>query len=117
MTLHSILTGLVLAAVSGSQPSGWVQREPAPPDCAYPSELPSFQICAKAPWRVLRPLVSTAADVRRVLGTPTDQGDMAHYGEPYPGDARAEAPVLAFDGGPHWQVIVYFVKSDARARD
>jgi len=66
---------------------------------------------------VLRPLVSTSADVRRALGTPTDESDIAHYGEPYPGDDEAVAPVLTFDGGPDWEILVYLVKSDARARE
>jgi hypothetical protein len=29
---------------------------------------------------------------------------------------EAVAPVLTFDGGPDWEILVYFVKSDARAR-
>ena len=53
--------------------------------------------------------------MRRVLGTPTQESDIANYGAPYPGDSKADAPVLTFDGGPDWTILVYFVKSDGRA--
>src|SRR5262245_24647322 len=88
-----------------------------PAACPYPNELTGFKVCGEAPWRALHPLVSTSADVRRVLGTPSDESDIARYGKPYPGDDRALAPVLTFDGGPDWEILVYFVKSDARARE
>jgi hypothetical protein len=89
----------------------------APQDCVFQNELPGFKFCAKARWRELRPMVSTVADVRRVLGTPTEESDMAHYGDPYPGDAKAVAPELTFDDGPDWEILVHLARSGARARE
>jgi hypothetical protein len=89
----------------------------APEGCLFPNELSGFKLCANSPWRVLRPLVSSAADVRRVLGAPTEELDIGHYGDPYAGDSKAVAPVLTFDGRPDWEIVVYFVRSDSHARE
>ncbi len=84
--------------------------------CPYPNELPGFQFCHEATWRTLQPLVSTSDDIRRVLGEPKGASDIAHYLDPYPGDQRAKAPVLTFDGGRDWDILVYLVRSDYSAR-
>ena len=106
MRLYTVLSVLLIGA-----------EAVAAPVCPYPNELPSFRLCATARWRALQPLVSTAADVRHVLGPPTSESDIAHYFDPYPGDARAQAPVLTFDGGPDWEILVYFVRTDSQSRE
>lgn len=83
----------------------------------YPNELPGYEFFATASWRELVPLESTLADVRRVLGEPTDARDIAHYVKPYPGDDAAEQPVLTYDISPEWQLLVYLVKTNMSVRD
>src|ERR1044071_3616904 len=87
-----------------------------PMSCPYANELPGFKLCSQAPWRTLQPLESTFTDVRRVLGSPTHQADLAHYDDPDPGDEEAGAPVLTLGGGPDWEILVYFVKSSVTVR-
>jgi len=50
----------------------------------YPNELPGYRFYATASWKSLEPLISTAADVRRVLGKPTNEVDLSQYFAPYP---------------------------------
>src|SRR5262245_9309150 len=89
---------------------------PTVPACAYPDELPEYRLCAAASWRSLRPLESTMADVRAILGTPAYEWDMANYHVPYPGDEHAKKPVLGFDDGGPWKIQVYLVRTDNAAR-
>lgn len=56
-------------------------------DNPYPNEVPGFKLFDTARWRTVRPLVTTEADVRSLLGEPD--------------------PVL-FDGGPDWEFIIYY---------
>src|SRR5258708_24044267 len=100
------MRALIVLALLAVVPAG---RPPA--GCAYPAEVPTFRLCPFAPWRILRPLASTAAEVRAALGTPIGARDIAAYPDPYPGDDRAKQPVLTFDGGPDWEILVYFVRS------
>jgi len=64
----------------------------------------------------LRPLVSTLADVRAIVGTPTYEWDMAAYHVPYPGDEAAREPALGFDVGGSWRLQVTLVRTDPDAR-
>lgn len=76
----------------------------------YPNELPRYKLYDTATWKTLEPLVSTMADVRRVLGEPTVARDVSRYTEPYPGDAFAKSPVFTYEINDQWQILVYFVK-------
>ncbi len=78
----------------------------------YPGELPGYEFHATAPWRELVPLESTLADVRRVLGEPSEARDLAHYVAPYPGDDAAIQPVLTYEISLEWTLLVYLVKSN-----
>lgn len=98
-----------------SEPSE--QPPPADRPPRYPNELPGFEFHASAAWRELVPLVSTLADVRRVLGDPSDVRDIAHYSAPYPGDDAAVQPVLTYDISPQWDLLVYLVRSDLSVND
>jgi hypothetical protein len=100
-----LILGLFVTAVAGAAEL-----------CPYSNELEGFRFCENAAWRSLHPLVSTAAHVRRVLGQPIREDDIAHWGEPYPGDAKAEAPVLTYDS-PKWEILIYFVRSNSGMRD
>jgi hypothetical protein len=106
LTPRRTMRALILLALLAVTPA---ERPPA--GCAYPAEVPTFRLCPSAPWRILRPLASTATEVRAALGTPIDTRDIAAYLDPYPGDDRAKQPVLTFDGGPDWEILVYFVRS------
>ncbi len=79
--------------------------------CPYPNEARGFQFWSSAPWRELRPLESTMADVRRVLGDPNEAHDIDKYTAPYPGDEKAIQPVWRYNLNEDWDVLVYFVKS------
>lgn len=85
-------------------------------DCAYSNELVGYRLCETAAWRSLRPLVSTLADVRAILGTPTYEWDMTNYHVPYPGDKAAKEPILGFDDGGPWRIQVRLVRTDEDAR-
>ena len=76
----------------------------------YPNELPGHRFYATAKWKSLEPLVSTMADVRRVLGKPRDARDVSQYTKPYPGDTAAKKPVFTYDLDGDWEVLVYFVR-------
>ena len=78
----------------------------------YPNELEGYRFFQTARWNSLTPLVSTMADVRKTLGEPAEAKDIAHYGEPYPGDEAAGQPILLYAVDDDWEMIVYFVKSD-----
>ena len=39
-------------------------------DNPYPNELPGFKLFDTAKWKTVNPLVTTAADVRSLLGEP-----------------------------------------------
>jgi len=49
-------------------------EEPTP----YPHELEGYRFYQTARWRELKPLVSTLADVRRIMGEPKEQTDIGH---------------------------------------
>lgn len=93
------------------------QPPPAEQAPRYPNEVPGFEFHADAAWRELVPLESTLADVRRVLGEPDDQRDIANYSAPYPGDDKAEQPVLTYDISPQWDLLVYLVRSNLSVND
>lgn len=93
-----------------SEPSE--QPPPAEPTPRYPNELPGYALFGAGPWQQFVPLESTLADVRRVLGEPDDQRDIANYVAPYPGDDAAVQPVLTYDLSPQWDLLVYLVRSD-----
>lgn len=57
----------------------------------YPNELVGYKLHEKAKWKSLKPLISTMADVRRVLGNPSEAHDTSQYTKPYPGDALANS--------------------------
>ena len=79
----------------------------------YPNELPAFRLHQAAAWGKLEPLVSTAEDVRRILGEPSKPDGRASSKSPAPAGAP---PVLEYDGGPDWRIRIYFVGSDPTAR-
>ena len=79
-------------------------------DDTYPNELPGYRFYSTAKWKSLRPLESTMADVRRVLGKPADERDVSQYTKPYPGDAAAKRPVFRYDLDQDWELLVYFVR-------
>jgi hypothetical protein len=93
------------------------QPPPADRPLRYPNELPGFEFHASAAWRELVPLESTLADVRRVLGPPSDERDIAAYTAPYPGDDAAAQPVLTYDVSPQWDLLVYLVRSNLSVND
>jgi hypothetical protein len=74
----------------------------------YPNELKDYQLYRDAKWKSLMPLVSTMADVRRVLGPPEDPRDIADYTKPYPGDNAAKQPVFSYRQDANWETIIYF---------
>ncbi len=76
----------------------------------FPNELPNYRFYETAKWRPLEPLVSTMADVRRILGEPTEANDVTQYTKPYPGDDKAKQPVFTYNLNSDWQLLVYFVK-------
>lgn len=82
----------------------WASNENEP----YPNELIAYKLYDRAKWNKLKPLVSTMADVRRVLGTPRDPRDLAAYSKPYPGDDMARQPVFDYVLDAKWKALVYF---------
>jgi hypothetical protein len=101
-----ILAGLFIALMICSVPLTATSQKLDP----YPNELRGYRFYATEKWKSLQPLVSTMADVRRVLGAPTEASDMSHFTKPYPGDAAAKEPVFTYDLGQDWQMLVYFVR-------
>src|SRR5258708_7742978 len=77
----------------------------------YPNELPGFKFFETAKWKSLVPLASSISDVRTVLGNPAEATDLAHYFDPYPGDAKAKAPVFTYPVDDDWEILIYFVSS------
>jgi hypothetical protein len=73
----------------------------------YPNELPCYRFYATAKWKSLEPLISTPADVRKLLGKPTSEVDLSQYFAPYPGDDRAKNPVLTYDIDDGWEALIY----------
>jgi hypothetical protein len=82
----------------------------------YPNEVVGYRFYQSAPWRGLVPLKSTMADVRKVLGKPSREEDIADYMAPYPGDEKAVQPVWTYDVNDDWRILVYFVKSGVPER-
>jgi len=102
-----ILITLLCLLAAGSDPA----------TCPYPNELAKYRFCHNAKWNSLMPLESTLIDVLRVMGEPVEASDIANYLTPYPGHAKAVQPVFTYDGGSNWQILIYFVKSDATVRN
>ncbi len=109
-TAPTSTSGAATPVVVESEPT----EQPLPPEPSrrFPHELPDYQLYDTGPWRELVPLEATLADVRRVLGEPDDQRDIANYGAPYPGDDGALQPVLTYDISPQWDLLVYLVRSN-----
>lgn len=82
----------------------------------YPNEATGYVFYPSATWRTLTPLKSTMAEVRKVLGAPTNAKDLADYNAPYPGDEKAVQPVWTYDLNDKWKMLVYFVKSKVPKR-
>lgn len=82
--------------------AAWAQSAPR-----YPNELAQYPFYASDPWRQIIPLVSTVADVRKILGDPAEAEE--NYGHPYPGDAMAKRPLFIYQPDKHWKVLIYFV--------
>jgi hypothetical protein len=101
--LRALLLALSLAATAFA---GGVSDE-----SRYPNELPGYKLYAGSRWSALTPLVSTIADVRKVLGPPQDEHDLAAYTKPYPGDTAAQQPVLSYELNDEWELLVYFVST------
>lgn len=76
----------------------------------YLNELPGFKFYEHAKWKSLEPLVSTMADVRRILGEPNEAKDVSQFMKPYPGDAVAKSPVFTYEVNADWQILIYFVR-------
>jgi hypothetical protein len=95
---------MLLAFCSASAQSQSVRTQ------TYPNELPGYRFYPNAKWKSLEPLVSTSADVHRLLGNPRDAHDVTQYTKPYPGDASAKEPVLTYDIDDNWELLVYFVR-------
>jgi hypothetical protein len=104
-------------STSTSNPPLVVESEPPAPPARYPNELPGFRFYVTSAWSQLVPLESTLADVRRVLGEPSDARDLDRYVAPYPGDDAAIQPVLTYDISNEWNLLVYLVRSDLSVRD
>jgi hypothetical protein len=107
MTTSSIFTVLALLTLLATVVPG--QSRPNE-SSAYVNELPGYKFYERAKWKSLRPLLSTMADVRRVLGEPSEAHDVSQYTKPYPGDRLAKKPVLTYELDADWQIIVYFAK-------
>ena len=80
----------------------------------YPHELTQYPFYSSDPWQRIVPLVSTMADVRKLLGDPAEAGDLTKYGEPYPGDGEAAQPLFCYRRDPRWQVLIYFVGANLK---
>ncbi|HEY0429555.1 MAG TPA: hypothetical protein VGC76_17375 [Pyrinomonadaceae bacterium] len=76
----------------------------------YPNELPDFRFYETSKWKTLEPLISTMADVRKILGKPSEANDVSQFTKPYPGDDKAKQPVFTYNLSSEWQVLIYFVK-------
>jgi hypothetical protein len=87
-----------------------VGQSKSEPSIKYPNELPGFRFYENAKWKSLEPLVSTIADVRRVLGEPKEAHDVSQVTKPYPGDAAAKRPVFTYELNDDWQILIYFVR-------
>ncbi len=72
----------------------------------YPNELAAYQFYQNAKWKSLEPLVSTMADVRRLLGEPSEVHDVSQYTKAYPGDALAKKPVFTYVVDDDWRRYV-----------
>jgi len=77
----------MMSALIGSVVLALLSNETPAVEQSYPNELPGFKFHATARWRTLRPFLSTANDVKALLGSPE--------------------PVF-FDAGPEWKYIVYY---------
>ena len=105
----SILTLLMFLALASPSLTGHSQsRTEATRE--YPNELAQYKFYQNAKWKSLEPLVSRMADVRRLLGEPSEVHDVSQYTKTYPGDASAKKPVFTYAVDDEWQVIVYFVR-------
>lgn len=80
------------------------------------SELPGLELRAGSRWAALEPLESTMADVRRVMGPPNEERDLARYSANYPGDDVALQPLYRYSLDPEWDALVYFVKTSSERR-
>jgi hypothetical protein len=74
----------------------------------YTTELAGYRLFDGTKWGELIPLESTMADVRRVMGAPSDPRDIADYTKPYPGDHAAKQPVFSYRVNADWKALVYF---------
>jgi hypothetical protein len=107
MKTISILTFLLLLTLTTASLAEQSQSETSN---KYPNELPSYKFYENAKWQSLEPLVSTMADVRRILGEPNEAHDVSQFTKPYPGDAVAKRPVFTYELDDDWQILIYFVR-------
>jgi hypothetical protein len=107
MKIISILALLLSLVLLPTSLAGQSQSEMS---SKYPNELPGFKYYENAKWKSLEPLVSTMADVRRILGEPNEAHDVSQFTKPYPGDAVAKRPVFTYELDNDWQILIYFVR-------
>jgi hypothetical protein len=103
---------VTLPSVASSTPTATPQAPTAARTNPYPNEIEGYKFWATAKWRTLVPLESTLADVRRVLGAPESESDIASLSAPYPGDDKAVQPVLSYSLSDGWHAYVYLVRSN-----
>lgn len=101
---HAALLAAAIMVLLAAQTQA--QTPPAQSE-RYPNELPALRLYAAARWNKLTPLVSTAADVRRVMGEPSRVYDVTRLGGIYPGDAKAEQPVFIYEDADY-TTHIYF---------
>jgi hypothetical protein len=105
----AILASLISLTLAWPSLTGHSQSRTETPR-KYPNELAAYQFYQNAKWKSLEPLVSTMADVRRLLGEPSEVHDVSQYTKAYPGDALAKKPVFTYVVDDDWQILVYFVR-------
>lgn len=108
-TIRNILIFTLLSLLVLS-PASLAGRSQSETSSKYPNELAGYKFYEDAKWKSLEPLVSTMADVRRVLGEPAEAHDVSQFTKPYPGDYVAKRPVFTYELDDDWQILIYFVR-------
>jgi hypothetical protein len=89
-----VVTLLFVSTTCAAQTRRCVAEDKNP----YPNELPTLKIYRDAKWKSLRPLVSTKADIEKVLGKP-----VAIY------DELLQSNVAGYDDDFDWTIVVSVV--------